>query len=881
MNSIKTWPLMMLSIILLIVLSACNGQPEGSFKIKFETFGGTKLESVLYDGTEVVSFPDDPTKKGYVFNGWYFDQGIFERPYSEEALANENIRRSVTLYAKWISQDIVFNDIDLKMNEFLDNGNQYEIELIVDLGITVDHQTETYRESITMLTQADPYYTSVTSGGITTVLCVQNDQLYRYTMNHRHVANGIQLYERQELSMSTLEDPLSDIEVDFSDALIAKTNENEYKVSGKMVDLMPKSMIKDLKEILLETGLTEDDFNDIEIELVYILGEESIAYHVEMNLNIDDIELVINVGVVMTHQSFDLVDFSDDTNYFPMSSYETQIPIDISKPIVFTADNYYMTSYYAYFEAGKYGLYQKNKEVEGLTFRITNENQNSTQLRVFNDVYNRYQENPDNITNFYEIPTDGYYFIAVEYPVAIEPYIIEIKKIDSVTDGIDTPTFVVTDSGGVFNYEIESIYDFVSFKFDLNQKAIISIVDDNSNYIYLNESGVSYFTSVWLPIEGLDFYMTDENSMFYIHNPEGPTSGTVSIKVSPMVHATQPDESMLYMDDEFSENYIITSPEFPSQYLGIEVTERKRYTFEFLVISGELDEVGGTIYRSGNSQGINIQHNTSLVLMPGSYYFKSFNDHLATYSIRAITQDIIETSYYIDSLETYYTVTGNLLEPPRFTGQINYDGEFIIYYFTLTETQDICFYGDNKFELYDSMSNRIDIKRLSTRFVYRLEAGDYFVRVNFQSYYSSHSFPVDYSLILFIFNGGAGDTSVYPFDEVVPFGIEGKTATMDYPGDYDGYIFTLTETQQVSFFTTDTAILLKDNLIYYSSLNSGIKTLPAGTYTVMCNTYYDTWTIHVRIIDSYVSYKHSHELLYHTAFIPKELIIRKDDDFSF
>jgi hypothetical protein len=179
------------------------------------------------------------------------------------------------------------------------------------------------------------------------------------------------------------------------------------------------------------------------------------------------------------------------------------------------------------------------------------------------------------------------------------------------------------------------------------------------------------------------------------------------------------------------------------------------------------------------------------------------------------------------------------------------------------------------------MSNRIDIKRLSTRFVYRLEAGDYFVRVNFQSYYSSLSFPVDYSLILFIFNGGTGDTSVYPFDEVVPFGIEGKTATMDYSGDYDGYTFTLTETQQVSFFTTDTAILLKDNLIYNSSLNSGIKTLPAGNYTIMCNTYRETWTIHVRIIDSYVSYHHSQELLYHAAFIPKELIIRKDDDFSF
>jgi len=365
-------------------------------------------------------------------------------------------------------------------------------------------------------------------------------------------------------------------------------------------------------------------------------------------------------------------------------------------------------------------------------------------------------------------------------------------------------------------------------------------MDSNSNHIYINKAGESYFTSIEIPIEGFNHYVTDENPIFYIHNPEGPSSGTLTIEVTSMVHAIQPDESMLLMDDQFSDDYVLTDYDLPSQYIGIEVTERKRYTFEFLMVSGDLNDAEGYLYRVDGSSFATIRHNDSVILMPGSYYYRSSNDFVSVYSIRAVTTAVIETAHHIDFLESYNQITGSPQLQPKFSGTIHYFGEFIIYYFTLTEKKDIVFFQDNMFELYDSMSNRIDIVNLSNRFVYRLEAGDYFIIVTHPEYYTEDFFPVDYAL----------------------------------------YTFTLTKTTKISILSSYRAQLLKDNRIIDSSIENEEKTLEAGTYTIMCNTYYPTWTVRVMIKDSDVNFKHSSEPVYDLAIIPKESIGRKYYDFT-
>jgi len=263
--------------------------------------------------------------------------------------------------------------------------------------------------------------------------------------------------------------------------------------------------------------------------------------------------------------------------------------------------------------------------------------------------------------------------------------------------------------------------------------------------------------------------------------------------------------------------------------------------------SGDISSAKGYLYTSDRRVVGTITNNYSISLMPGNYYFETTNNYKSIYSIRAIVTDVVETVHQIDSLKSYTQITGSAQLQPQYVGKIKYLGEFIVYKFTLTETTDVAFYQNNTFEFYDSMNNRIDILNLSDRFVYRLKAGDYFVRVTYPSYYNESHFPVDYTLVLFKFTGGGADTSVYPFIEEIPLGFQGMTSTIDYSGDYDGYNFTLTETTRISIMSSYSAKLLFNNRIIDYSVDHEEYTLEPGTYTIMCNTYQPTWTVRVMI----------------------------------
>ncbi len=80
--------------------SSGNGGGGGggtpSYTIKFETNGGSKIDSVKSTGT-AISEPTSPTKKGCTFNGWYTDKELT----SKYDFSNK-ITKSLTLYAAWV-----------------------------------------------------------------------------------------------------------------------------------------------------------------------------------------------------------------------------------------------------------------------------------------------------------------------------------------------------------------------------------------------------------------------------------------------------------------------------------------------------------------------------------------------------------------------------------------------------------------------------------------------------------------------------------------------------------------------------------------------------------------------------------------------------------
>ena len=88
---------------LLLFLSGCF-EKEEIFKISFQTNGGSNVAEITFENIQDFNFPDIPTKDGYTFEGWYWDNNTFLNPLSIESLLNYLDKDNLVVYAKWIEE---------------------------------------------------------------------------------------------------------------------------------------------------------------------------------------------------------------------------------------------------------------------------------------------------------------------------------------------------------------------------------------------------------------------------------------------------------------------------------------------------------------------------------------------------------------------------------------------------------------------------------------------------------------------------------------------------------------------------------------------------------------------------------------------------------
>ena len=83
--------------------------PEGAFYVYLERNNGQKRLKTVMEKPGYVNAPEEPTRVGYVFDGWYTDPD-FKKPWD---FLRDKTDKEITIYAKWKADDstVVFDII--------------------------------------------------------------------------------------------------------------------------------------------------------------------------------------------------------------------------------------------------------------------------------------------------------------------------------------------------------------------------------------------------------------------------------------------------------------------------------------------------------------------------------------------------------------------------------------------------------------------------------------------------------------------------------------------------------------------------------------------------------------------------------------------------
>ena len=107
-----------LSVLMLVAcaigIAACA---KVEFKLSF-IVDGEVYASIDTSGDEVITMPDEPKKEDYIFDGWYWDKDTWQRPFTANSLLDEPISSDMSVYAKWLEEDITKRSYTVTFNSF-------------------------------------------------------------------------------------------------------------------------------------------------------------------------------------------------------------------------------------------------------------------------------------------------------------------------------------------------------------------------------------------------------------------------------------------------------------------------------------------------------------------------------------------------------------------------------------------------------------------------------------------------------------------------------------------------------------------------------------------------------------------------------------------
>ncbi|MBO5326989.1 MAG: InlB B-repeat-containing protein, partial [Clostridia bacterium] len=85
-------------ILIAVGLASCGKDVE--FNVNFIVDGET-YATIGTSGEETIKIPENPTKEGYTFDGWYWDNDVWEKPFTANSLLDTPLSSDMSVYAKW------------------------------------------------------------------------------------------------------------------------------------------------------------------------------------------------------------------------------------------------------------------------------------------------------------------------------------------------------------------------------------------------------------------------------------------------------------------------------------------------------------------------------------------------------------------------------------------------------------------------------------------------------------------------------------------------------------------------------------------------------------------------------------------------------------
>ena len=118
--------------IILLLLKGCSKSPE--FTITFDSDGGSVVASQKVKENGKVQKPKDPTKKGYSFAGWYYNDDLYD--------FDTKVTKDMVLKARWnASDEIAVDGISLNVEDLtLTVGDKYSLEATISPDDATDKE---------------------------------------------------------------------------------------------------------------------------------------------------------------------------------------------------------------------------------------------------------------------------------------------------------------------------------------------------------------------------------------------------------------------------------------------------------------------------------------------------------------------------------------------------------------------------------------------------------------------------------------------------------------------------------------------------------------------------------------------------------------------